>query len=1071
MPELSIVDIVRTINATAGGELHEPVAEQVAIIESEPYQPALVVAGAGSGKTETMSMRALWLVANGHVQPHEILGLTFTRKAAGELAHRMRQRIRQLRRAGLVPTDGESDELLDSPRIATYNSFATQLYRERAPLVGRDPDAAVLSEAGAWLLARDIVRRDADLGLENLERALNTLAGDVVALARRLGDNVVDTERLADWATGAVEQLSALPVDGTKTYDGPAEELQGRIAALPVLVDLAGRFEAEKRRRGLIEFSDQVTIALDIARAHPETGADLRRRYRAVILDEYQDTSYVQTELLRALFADHPVMAVGDPHQSIYGWRGASAANLADFGAHFGQRGPALSLTTSWRNDRRILDAANTVLQPLVAHSPVSVERLAARPGAGPGEVDVAFPQTILEEAAAVAEWFAARLLADASSPRPTAALLLRSWRHLPVFRRALRELDIPVQVLGGGGLLAEPAIADLVSALAVIDDPGAGSELVRLLVGSRWRVGTADIAALRDLARWWAGRDLGQQPIAADVAQALRDSVTGEDGASLVDALDLLADLRDDHAAVRRAGFSEEGLRRLRDAGRFFARLRRRPRFGLAELATVVIHELGLDIELRANDSRPDGMRVFEPFFDAVSGFEQLPFGNSLAAFLGWLREAATRDRLSGPLDAEPLPGGVQLLTIHGAKGLEWDYVTVPRLVVDELPGRSADKETWLQFGKLPYPFRGDAAELPDFRWEEARDRRELAAARGSYQDGERERQIDEARRLAYVGITRARRGLLLTGSWWAGQSESRAPSRFLTELADAGVIGELPGESARGEKVVLEPGSTPWPRDPLGGRRARVEEAARLVNAQRDAPGAALDRAGGWADEIRLLLAERDARDEQTRPPLRIPASRFHEYLHDPEGVLADLRRPMPQRPYRATRRGTDFHSWVEKLFSPDGVSDELDLGFDVDEDDIETQDAAALAELKTRFEASDWPSRTPLEIECEIDIPFGGHVVICRIDAVFPSLDDPDRVEIVDWKTGRLPTGEELRKKQLQLALYRLAYAKRENIDPKRIDATFYYVEHDATIRADELPSEEELLRRWRETYPGE
>ena len=303
MAERSIRELVDAINAGDHRHpIHQPIDEQVAIIEADPAVAHLVAAGAGSGKTETMSLRALWLVANGHAEPAQILGLTFTKKAAVELAERMRRRIRQLRRAGLAPSSAEADDLLDTPRVATYNSFATQLYRDGAALVGRDPDAAVLSEAGAWLLARELVR-DSTLGLDALDRRLSTLTSELVALARLVNDHVVDSTALSTWADDFVMRLQSLPEDGTKTYDGAVDDLCARVGSLPVLLELAAAFHEEKRRRGLIEFGDQVSIALEIARAHPQVGAEQRSRYSTVILDEYQDTSYVQTELLAALFA------------------------------------------------------------------------------------------------------------------------------------------------------------------------------------------------------------------------------------------------------------------------------------------------------------------------------------------------------------------------------------------------------------------------------------------------------------------------------------------------------------------------------------------------------------------------------------------------------------------------------------------------------------------------------------------------------------------------------------------------------------------------------------------------
>jgi DNA helicase-2/ATP-dependent DNA helicase PcrA len=135
--------------------LHAPTPEQVAVIEAPPEGVYRVIAGAGSGKTETMAMRVVWLVANGHVSAKEVLGLTFTRKAAAELGQRIGSRLQALHRAGVGP---DTDEF-ERPTVSTYNSFAARLYREHASLLGLDHDATVLSEASAWGLARTVVIR------------------------------------------------------------------------------------------------------------------------------------------------------------------------------------------------------------------------------------------------------------------------------------------------------------------------------------------------------------------------------------------------------------------------------------------------------------------------------------------------------------------------------------------------------------------------------------------------------------------------------------------------------------------------------------------------------------------------------------------------------------------------------------------------------------------------------------------------------------------------------------------------------------------------------------------------
>src|SRR6478752_1763362 len=212
--------------------------------------------------------------------------------------------------------------------------------------------------SSAWKLARRLVVTSTDDRLVELDRGVEAVTSAVVGLSRALSENVADSadvERMVE----QFGRIGELP-----TGNGRVKELYASVrsavdavGSLPPLLDLARAFAEEKRRRGFVEYSDQVALALDVSERLPDVVADYRRRFRVVLLDEYQDTSVVQTRLLSALFAGQPVMAVGDPHQSIYGWRGASAANLGRFSADFsGQRAGAedgaaeYTLSTSWRN-------------------------------------------------------------------------------------------------------------------------------------------------------------------------------------------------------------------------------------------------------------------------------------------------------------------------------------------------------------------------------------------------------------------------------------------------------------------------------------------------------------------------------------------------------------------------------------------------------------------------------------------------------------------------------------------------------------------------------------------------
>jgi DNA helicase-2/ATP-dependent DNA helicase PcrA len=1043
--------------------LPEPTREQQRIIEA-PLEPALVIAGAGSGKTETMANRVVWLVANGLVRVDEILGMTFTRKAAGELGERIRHRVATLVDKNVVPL--ELDEL-DQATVTTYNSFANRIYSQYAVLIGRDPDATVLGEAAAWQLARSIAREATSDALSDMDKSLDVLTEAILRLSRAIADNVADPAQVAAYARELDVHTVDMPIDPGSKKTSPVDAwLKAREVGvtLPVLTDLAIEFAAAKRSKGLIEYSDQVALALEICQRFDSVVADFQSQFKVILLDEYQDTSVVQTQLLSLLFAATPVMAVGDPHQSIYGWRGASADNIEQFGAAFGSgvdSTPTYSLSTSWRNPITVLRAANVLVRPLTAKTRIPVEQLHPREGADQGELELIVAETILDEAADVAQWLSERV-----SDSTTAALLCRSLKGIEPFKRALDEKGVRYHVVGLGGLLDEPVIVDLVCTLRVLHDATADSELVRLLTGARWAIAPKDIVGLNAVARWMSERDHRQQKLTDDVRSALKSSVLTEDGASLVDALDFVVTAPETHRALDR--ISASGLSRLKNAGEQLALLRRRVGVDLRELVTIVQHELLLDVEAVANEAAATALSSLEAFMEPLSAYVEGEDRATLGGFLSWLREAERRERLS-PQSAPAEPGTVQIMTIHGSKGLEWDVVAIPRMVKDELPGDRTRAETWLGFGRLPFPFRGDARHLPAFNWRAATTQVELAAQYEEFREAVRQRYDDEQRRLAYVAITRAKHCLLLSASFWASQVSPRPVGVFVQELSASGVITTAIPEAPDGPANPLAENEEliQWPLDPLGSRRQVVLRAADAVYL------ADTELTTDWDAEIELLLAERDRRGQEDLLiplPERIPASRFKDYIDNPEAVAKSLRRPLPERPYRATALGTLFHSWVEersqissRLEVLDSHPGELD---GMGEDSRVSNDEQTLRGLKATFEQSEWAHKKPVAIELEVNVPFGHSVVICKIDAIYEvDGSQGQRFEIVDWKTGKAPKdAADLELKQFQLALYRMAYARWSGVPEECISAAFYFVSEDTVIRPERIYSESELEERW-------
>lgn len=1070
-----------------------PTTEQQAVIQA-PLTPTLVVAGAGSGKTETMANRVLWLLANGIVRPDQILGLTFTRKAAGELAERINKRIRELGDAGLMRSSEseapDAADLFDTPTVSTYNSFASRLFTDNALLLGREPESVLLTETSAWLLARRVVVQHGDARLIPFGKKIDAVTEAVLQLSRTLAENPPPFRTGEPSEPHNLEALAAsfdylrdLPYGNPRKNSayGSVVESLAAVAPLPVLADLAGRYQSEKRRQGLIEFSDQVALALQVCRTVPSIIDAYRDAHRVVLLDEYQDTSVLQTELLRTLFAGHPVMAVGDPHQSIYGWRGASSANLLGFSTDFTGRSntqaPSMSLSYTWRNPGAVLDAANALVSPLSEElrtkpNGIQVETLKVPAGKPRGRVEGRMLETIADEAAALAEWFAERL---PEGTERTAAMLFRARRDMDFFAEVLREHGVRAHVLGIGGLLSTPEVADVVSVLRVVYDPSAGTELIRVLTGGRWRIGPRDLQALAGVARELASHDFAQRAVSDELKARIKASVAAEDTSSLVDALDLVTTAPPTHRWL--TGFSETGLARLREAGRQLAWFRSRAGLPLLDFVRLVEQELLLDVELVANETHGLGLANLYAFHDAVGAFLDSDESGTLGSFLRWVSRAEQWDDM-GPRTEMSENGTVQLLTVHGAKGLEWDYVAIPALTENSLPARAKEGAGWLRFGELPYPFRGDRDELPELIWHGHESQRSYDDAFADYKEQLGTRHHAEERRLIYVATTRAQRELLVTGSFWGGGKTVRKPSRYLIELAEAGLIDPLPAGSAEIEKPhVSGDGTELWPFDPLGVRRTTVEAAASLVLTAGESESEAVTP---WSHDITLLLKERaDRNGAQSMPlPTRIPASAFKDYVDDPAAVAARLRRPMPQRPYRATRLGTLFHSWVEQRAGGSVAGDLIDAGFDeldLDADQNEPLELERLNELKATFERSPWGSLRPEEVEIEIHYVLAGQVFICKLDAVYRT---PTGFQVVDWKTGKAPKdAADLELKQTQLALYRLAYANWKGIDPDTVDAVFYFVADDTIIAPERLYSEEDLVAAWSSVFakldaiPGE
>ena len=1054
---LEIAAALRTVDS----KVSDPTPEQIAIISS-PLEPAVVIAGAGSGKTETMSARVLWLVANKIVGPDEILGLTFTRKAAGELSIRVRKRLRQLKEAGIL----DKDLALDTS-ITTYHSYAGRIMSEHAIRLGIDATSEPLGEAALWQMASDIVRNWPDENFTN-ESAVTTVIDDVIGLAKLVLEHQVSFDDIRREDKRILEQMQRIGGTSNDEVRKVVRTAQQRIAILPMVEEFLKRRIEEAQ----LSFDDQMSIAAKIAETFPEVCELEQAKYKVVLLDEYQDTSQSQVRMLSALFgAGHPVMAVGDPCQAIYTWRGASAGTIGTFAKYFPKNpdhsgAELFNLSITFRNDKKILEIANSISDQIRSTSSVRVDPLRPRANAGEGEIAYGVFETLDAEAQGIAEyfhkhWFAPERMATEEDKRTSFAVLVRKRSQISKIESALRDRDIPVEVIGVGGLIYVAEVADVLSLMKVVTNPEAGTALMRHLTGPRLALGAKDIAALGAYSRKRAkeGHDDSHSFI-AKVAAGNPDSAEADDLfiGSLIDALDEIDTCDKDSRAL----FSDVGFIRL---SRFAADLRRlRSRAGgtIIDLITEIENYLNLDLEVSLRDGTRNGRRHLERFLDEASKFSRS--GGSISAFIEWLDVTSKKEGGLKSGAPEVRSDVVQILTIHTAKGAEWDFVAVPGLAEGTFPSTyTNDPDNWITNEKqIPFTLRGDGDELPVFSIAQCTKDSEAGKVIKEYAKLCAAIKKQEEIRLGYVAVTRARTHLLCTTSWWREGARSVDPSELFAHVAEvAERLGgsllshvDAPEDGVR-NPLEVNPDTGYWPRDPLGNRREAFDAAVALV--KKSEPHSLTlsddDVLNPWIVDAQALIAEvKNQRSPaiQVELPPRISTSTLVALHENPEALALAIRRPVPRSQDPYSRRGTEFHSWVEKQFSALTLFDDTYLDyFDPIEEDGKLED------LKKAWLSSEYAHRTPVAIEVPFESVVAGVLIRGRIDAVY---ETQDGYEVVDWKTGSKQLGESA---AIQLAMYRLAWSKLKSIDVSKVSAAFHYVPTSVTDKRADLLDEAALV----------
>ena len=508
----------------------------------------------------------------------------------------------------------------------------------------------------------------------------------------------------------------------------------------------------------------------------------------------------------------------------------------------------------------------------------------------------------------------------------------------------ALLDAGLPVEVVGLGGLLTTPEVADVVATLRVLADHRSGPALARLLTGARWRIGASDLAALSRRARRLAE---GERPLPPETPPAAGFSASpaefpasdAVDQGSLVEALDDLGPATD---------YSPDGHRRLAALSAEMRGLRQRLGGPLPELVAEVEHVTGVGVEVAARADRARvGRAHLDRFLDEAARFAADADEATLGAFLAFVDAAEVEENGLEAGETVVAAERIQVLTVHGAKGLEWDLVAVPGLVETVFPAEPRAVDWTRTRHLLPTPLRGDRADLPALDVTAA-DRAQFADHLDQHTTLVRERHRTEERRLAYVAVTRARSMLLASGYAWDSAKAPRRPSAFLVEIRDLAEVGRMVRTAGRCGQPAPDPprgrrygpltpsaiGVRTWkparswfeqpcgrvrepPRRPPGGRRSCLVWW----------PIGRIGRPGGAVTWTCCSLSTPRCRRRRAsmscyRP--NCPCRSSSPSAATLTGWPRRLRRPLPAKPAPLARRGTAFHAWLERRWSAQALLD---------------------------------------------------------------------------------------------------------------------------------------------------
>lgn len=928
--------------------LHEEQKKAVTHTEG----PLFIIAGAGTGKTTVITRRIAYLITSEVAASDEIVALTFTEKAAGEMEERV----------DALLTHGYFDIA-----ISTFHGFGEKVLRDHSMHIGVSNDFRILSETDQWMLLRENID-SFDLEYYRPKGNPTKFLQGCIQHFSRLKDQDITPEQYHQYAQELLLDIDR--VDGSLSSVEQAEK-KDEIMRTQEMARAYAQYQKMLRKNNALDFGDLIVEVIHLFQDRPSILRSYQEKIRHLLVDEFQDTNVAQYELVKMLAApQNNLTVVADDDQAIYSFRGASIENITSFQKDFPDA-TSISLTDNFRSTQPILDIAYESIQHnnpnrLEAQTGINKRLQSHADKATTTTIEHLHADTLAGEISLVIEKIKEIKKKEKDLLLSDIAILVRANSHAQECLPYLDRSGIPYQFFAAQGLFTKPVIVDIIAFLQVIDDYHESRSFYRILTFPLWNIPFEEIMSITRYAQ-------KKSESIFEVCKNIR----------------LIPNMREETCDVVEKiiafinSFSQKS--RYRTVG---------------EIALLWMDETGFIKQLldqETAESQQDILYINQ-FFRFIESFERGAIDRSVHAFideLNLLVESGDQGSLS--VDLSDGPDAVRVMTIHGSKGLEFEHVFILNMV-------------HLRF---PSSRRKDMIPVPQALLKEV-------------VVDEQNQHLEEERRLFYVALTRAKRGLYLSSALDYGGARKKKISRFLAEI---GFDATPPQPTGLVDFIAPKKAMSP----------AQHTKALPIPHTWSFSQLETYERCP-WQYRFRYIL--------QVPAPGRASLS-FGETMH--KTLYLFFSRIKEQR---ESEQMSMFENIEKKEIALD-CDDLLEIYDECfkdewfyskkNRDDYYKKGKAALKQFY-ELHHEKWPE--VLYLEQRFTVAIGEYAFKGSVDRVDAIGETDETVHVIDYKTGSFPKTQKREMKQL----YLYALALRQIFEKEPIKLSYYFIEENKVIEED-------------------